>query len=212
MTESGIFQLPAQAPMDLIVGSRELLRREVRKGHLRGCYTALLAAMVTINASSQFDHRVTFPYWLLTTTTCLVGLALGSITPRMRATSAQRQQNAVQAAWSTAMQTSTAPRTTRTSLVVIAVVLVIAILAVASLSIHDLPYRYFALLPIAGIATGMWLAEMLATFRWATWYGPGAIDPDVATQLVVARARALKLRQNAEVYQANHPVPGDESA
>jgi hypothetical protein len=206
-------ELPREAPMDLIVGSRELLRRKVRNGRLRGGSAVVLAGIITINASSNYEHPVTFPYWLLTTTGCLVGLGLGSIPPRLRATSAQRQQNAIQSAWGTAVLTSTAPRTTRTRLVVIGAVLAIVVLGFAfSFSIRNWQHLYFVLLPFIGTAAGIWVAGMLMTFRWATWYGPGAIDPDVATQLVVARARALKLRQNAEVYQANHPVPGDESA
>jgi hypothetical protein len=205
---SVIGELPREVPMDLIVGSRELLRGKVRLARLRGGYAIGPALLFTLNAYSYYDDHVRFPYWVLTLTGCLVGLVLGSIPALMRAQSAERQQNAIQAAWSSALLTSSTPRTARTRLVVLAAVLLVTVLAVGFLWVPEWPYRYFVWIPLAGSLAGIWLAQMLQTFRWASWYAPGVIDPDVARQLVLAQARARKVQDYALAGQ--QAIPGDQ--
>jgi hypothetical protein len=210
--------LPERAPIDLIAGSRDILRGQIRAPRWLTAGSSLLAALVfTWSATESVDVTLGIPkapYWLLTATGYLVGLVLASATTLWRTRSSQRQLAAVERAWQQALHTSEQQAGTnrRRLLVFVVTVAIVAIAFGLACTMGSYRLLYFWTLPIIGLNAGTATIRLLVTFRWARWYGAGAIDPDVAKQLVSAHKKARKVQHHAESYAQSHPSAGDESA
>jgi hypothetical protein len=210
-------QLPEQAPLDVIIGSREMFRGQIRSRRLVNvAKAAVFAVLFTFNASilSRGDLGVAKAhYWLLTTAGVVAGLLLGSVDALRRERSAQRQQKAIDDAWRSARGAVASARSGRRRwiLVGLAVGIVIVIFFLA-FTFSDLHHVFWWILPVFGLDAGMWMTKLLMTFRWATWFGAGAIDPDVAKQLVWAHNKALKVQRNAQAYAESQAHLGEQPA
>jgi hypothetical protein len=206
-------ELPEQAPLDVIVASRELLRGKVRTMQVLNAvlYTAI-AVMYTFMASTN-SSLANLPYWLFVTIAFLVGFATAALLTRRRAFSPERQRAAVERAWRRARSWSTSTR--RTTLLTLAwiagAIAFTAALMMVVTFISGGDHFFMYLGPLFGLTAALWAVRGLRTFRWATWFGPGAIDPDIAGELVRSFTKAKKVQYYAEVYAQNHPPTGEQS-
>jgi hypothetical protein len=206
-------ELPELAPLDVIVASRELLRGKVRTMQVLNAVLYIAVAVMFTFAASTNSSNATLPYWLFMTTALLVGFVTSALLTRRRALSPERQRAAVERSWRRARSWSRSTRrTTLLTLAYIAGAIVLtAVLMVVAIFISGWDYVTAYFMPLWGLTAGLWAVRGLRTFRWATWFGPGAIDPDVAGELVRSFAKAKKVQYYAEVYAQNHPPTGEQS-
>ena len=207
-------EVPDQAPMDLIIGSRELFRGKIRGMHAlnAGIWGLLAVFQTTYFAGSSMDARG--PYWPDTAVGLLIGIAIFALPTRWRATSPTRQHNAIQRAWGQAKRWNTETRYQLWMAAGIMGVLVVACVVVW-LSMEALggwTHAHAVVCVLYGFTAGVWIARTLCTFRWATWFGEGAIDPQVAVRLVRAFVKGQKVQHFAAIYAQTHPhTNGDPS-
>jgi hypothetical protein len=207
-------QLPEQAPMDLVIGSRDLLRGKVRATHaINLCSLTLMVVVFTWGASG--DALATkAPAWLLALAAILAGTVVAAAFTRWRTSSPRQQERAVNRSWryAKAWATQEGKRPWVPIAIVLGAVVACVALVIVALSIPGFPDVTVPAIVLLAALEGVELARTLRTFRWATWFGVGAMDPDVASELVRATVKAQKVRHYADVYAQNHPTAGDRSA
>jgi hypothetical protein len=207
-------QLPEQAPMDQVIASRELFRGKVLTGHLLVFGSGALMLLVLTWSASSDSLSVDVNYWLLAIGGLLAGTALTALVTRDRTHSSLRQQTSVEKAWRRARVEAIPSAKRRWKLVgtIIGILIAGAAFLIAAIQVVGLSHLNAIVVPLIGLSGGVELSRLLRSFRWATWFGRGAIDPDVAGELARSMIQASKVQYYAEVYAQSHPTIDDESA